>query len=110
MAIRAIVAGTGFEKRDQYIRRFAKEGMPVVLRREPDNQFDANAIAVDMLVNRWYTLFKEVPVHIGYIKKSRAASMSKQIDVGGKVLSAYVESMYMERNHPRVSLVIETDW
>lgn len=82
----------------------------MILRREPDNKFDANAIAVDMLVKRWYTLFKEVPVQIGYIKKQRAASMSRQIDVGGKVISARIESMYMERNHPRVSLVIETDW
>lgn len=110
MTIRAIVAGTGFEGREQYIRRFAKAGMPVVLRREPDNKYDANAIAVDMLVKRWYTFFKEVPVQIGYIKKQRAASMSKRIDSGGKILSARVESMHMERNHPRVSLIIETDW
>jgi len=110
MAIRAIVAGTGFENRDQYIRRFAKAGTPVVLRREPDNKFDMNAIAVDMLVKRWYTLFKEVPIQIGYIKHERAISMSKKLDAGGKILSAYIESMHVERNHPRVSLVIETDW
>lgn len=110
MTIRAIVAGTGFEKREQYIRRFANEGDKVQLRREPDNKFDSNAIAVDLLVKRWYTLFKEVPTQIGYIKKSRAASMAKRMDAGGKILSARISSMYTELNHPRVSLEIEADW
>lgn len=84
--------------------------MPVVLRREPDNEHDINAIAVDMMVSRWYTLFRKVPLHIGYIKKAKAMSMAKKMDAGGRILSARISSMYLEMNHPRVSLEIEADW
>lgn len=110
MRCRAIVAGTGFEGRAARIRMCAKPGMPVYLVREPRNKYDPNAISVHLRLKRWYTLFITTDVQIGYIKKSRAASLSQRIDQGGKVLSARIHSMYTDRDHPRVSIDIETDW
>lgn len=110
MKIRAIVAGTGFEGRERYIKRFAQPGMKVQLRREPSNPKDENAVAVDLPVKRWQTLFQEVPVQIGYIKSARAKSMAAKMDEGGKILSAKIESMDLYLNHPRVSIEILTDW
>ena len=110
MEYSAILAGTGFEGRDARIRAYARPGMSVTLAREPRNPHDENAIAVYLPVRRWYTPFKAVPLQIGYIKKSRAASMAKQMDAGGQIVSATIKSMDTYDKHPRVSLSIKTDW
>lgn len=110
MEYKAIIAGTGFEGRAPRIRAFAKPGMPVILKREADNAHDPNAIAVYLPVRKWYTLFREVPVQIGYIKRSRAATLVKRTGQGGKIISARIDSIDIWGNHPRVSLVIITDW
>lgn len=109
MEYSAIVAGTGFEGRDGRIKAYARPGMPVLLKREPDNPHDPNAIAVHLPVRKWYTLFREVPLQIGYIKRNRAASLAKHMDAGGKILSANIHSMNTYDKHPRVSLKITTD-
>ncbi|WP_110642446.1 HIRAN domain-containing protein [Salinicola sp. CPA57] len=110
MEYSAIVAGTGFEGRAGRIRAFAKEGMSVVLKREPSNPHDANAIAVYITVARWYTLFRPVETQIGYIKARFAATLSKRMDAGGTIVSARIDSLYLPLDHPRVSLRIVTDW
>lgn len=105
-----IVAGTGFESRAGRIRLAVRPGMPVILKQEPNNPYDPNAIAVLVPMRRWFTLFRQVEVHIGYIKRERAKFFIKKIAEGGKIVSARVKSMYTEMTHPRVSLTVETDW
>ena len=110
MEYSVIVAGTGFEGRQGRIRMAVREGMEVKLVPDPQNKHDENAIAVYVTVRRWFTLFLKTDLHIGYIKRDRAKFFSRKLREGGKILGAYVNSMYLEQDHPRVSLVVETDW
>ena len=106
--IAAIVAGTGFENRAQRIRFFCKPDSRIRLRREPDNPYDANAIAVDMQCRILWGLYKPW-VQIGYIKADRAKSLAPKIDSKTYIVQdAWVESVFAPRwmNHPRVSLRI----
>lgn len=110
MQYRAIVAGTGFEGRAARIRMFAKPGMPVYLIPEPNNRHDPNAIAVHLRLRKWYTLFIKTSLQIGYIKRDRAATFTRKMNEGGKILSAHIHSMDTYDKHPRVSIEIDTDW
>ncbi|WP_019342834.1 HIRAN domain-containing protein [Stutzerimonas stutzeri] len=110
MEYSAIVAGTGFEGRAGRIRLAVKKGMTVKLVPEPTNSYDKNAIAVYVSARAWFTLFLKSEVHIGYIKRDRAEFFSRKIDEGGRIISASVKSVYLDRDHPRVTLTILTDW
>lgn len=110
MEYSVIVAGTGFEGREGRIRLAVRSGMDVKLVPEPNNPHDKNAIAVYVPLRRWFTLFIRVDMHIGYIKKDKAAFFTKKIAEGGRIVGARVKSTYMERDHPRVSLLVKTDW
>ena len=103
----AIVAGTGFEGRNKVIRKFCRNGMPVTLRRELNNKYDANAIAVVINVKPFFGLFGIRQLQIGYIKSSAAKGLSKIID-SGQNLKAKISSYYAPPglDHPRVSLEI----
>ena len=104
----AIVAGTGFEGRDQVIRRHCREGMPVRLRREPHNEHDQNAIAVYFSVPRLFGLLGQAQLQIGYIKAAAAKGLAAKMDAGVPV-TGYVKSFYAPdgRVFPRVSLRLE---
>jgi hypothetical protein len=106
--MRAIVAGTGFEGRDQIIKKYCREGRRVRLVREPDNPHDANAIAVYLLVPR--LMFLRTQKMIGYIKAARASRLHKRLDKG-EVPKAYVSSFYSppDMEFPRVTLEIDFD-
>jgi hypothetical protein len=85
--IQTRVAGVSFENRDgssrqTYVRR-VKKGDVLVLRREPENFFDANAIAVD-----WLDPDGE-PRQLGYVPRNLAAVLAHVMDRGAK-LSAQV--------------------
>lgn len=110
MEYNVIVAGTGFEGRAARIRLAVRAGMDAKLVPEPGNPHDRNAIAVYVAVRRWFTLFLPTDIHIGYIKKDKAAFFTKKMAEGGRVLGATVKSTYMDRDHPRVSLLVKTDW
>jgi type IV secretory pathway protease TraF len=110
MEYSAIVAGTGFEGRAGRIRLAVKKGMAIKLVPEPSNAYDENAIAVYLPLRAWFTLFLKTDVHIGYVKRDRAAFLSRKIQEGGKILSASVKSVYLDREHPRVTLTVITDW
>ncbi len=110
MEYNVIVTGTGFDGRGGRIRLAVRPGMAAKLVPEPGNPHDSNAIAVYVHVRRWFTLFFPTDVHIGYIKKDRAAFFTKKMKEGGKITRATVKSMYPELDHPRVSLIVETDW
>lgn len=110
MGSAAIVTGTEIEDRAAIIKQYCKTGRPVFLEREPDNKFDANAIAVYFMVQAeeeklWIHRYEEiVKCKIGYIKSTAAKSLARKID-HGLVINAHVTSfdLYYE-NEPRVSL------
>lgn len=104
----AIVAGTGFEDRAKIIRRHVRDGMPVRLRREPNNPYDANAVAVLIEVPRLLGFLGRRLVQIGYIKSGAAKSIAPKIDAG-ILVTGFVKSFYAPdgRDHPRVSLRLE---
>jgi hypothetical protein len=107
--IAAIVAGTGFEGRQDIIRSHCKEGALVELRREPQNKHDPEAIGVWMQCSHLMGLIKTWR-QIGYIKAARADRLATQLDDGSLIINkATVRSFNAPsgREHPRVSLEIE---
>ena len=92
--------------RDQIIREHCYTGMPIVLRREPDNPVDANAVAVCIEVRGWFR--GKSLKQIGYIKAGTAKSLSKRIDRGDPV-PAHIDYLNAspERNVPVVALALE---
>lgn len=73
--------------RQDYIRAFCKAGMPLILRREPQNKFDKNAISV--WIKAKALIFFSSEVQIGYINAELAEELSRWID-NGKSLSAEI--------------------
>lgn len=78
MKVRA--AGTTFENRQerlQFLRQFHPNDLTVTLEREPDNEFDSNAIKIVVHIK---------PISrrtvIGYVPKGLARELSKVIDLG----------------------------
>ena len=108
----AIVVGTGFKNRDgsdraTIIRKHIKDGMPVFLVREPENEHDSNAVAVFIEVGGLFSLGKN-RVQIGYVKSSRSNVVASRLDAGEKI-AGKVKSHFApdKKNHPRVSLDLD---
>jgi hypothetical protein len=101
----AVVAGTGFEGRETIIRKYCRNGMPVVLKRERKNPHDSNAIGVYINTPRLGGLLGKKLSMIGHIKANTAKSLAKRMDSGEKV-SGHIKSLYAppEGDHPRVAL------
>jgi hypothetical protein len=72
----------GYE-RQKYIRSYCKPGTPLILKREPNNPHDANAIGV--WVKAKALVFFADTVQIGYIGAEVAEELAPIIDRGGKV-------------------------
>jgi hypothetical protein len=110
MGRNVILAGTGFDNRASIIRRHCHDGLNAVLKREPDNPHDPNAIAVFIEVPRLFGLLGRGLQQIGYIKASAAKGLAKRMDEGlsiqARVASVYAPS---DRDHPRVSLELDYD-
>lgn len=69
--------GTTFEGRQEVIAQL-KTNNKLALRREPENEYDANAVAIDALVDgRW--------VPVGYIAKASNSDVCKEMDDGNTV-------------------------
>ena len=74
------VTGTTFENRQerlQFLKRFPVEDLSVTLEREPNNQYDKNAIQVIVHIK---PIAKKTV--IGYIAKELARELSKVMDTG----------------------------
>jgi hypothetical protein len=83
------VTGTAYansdgEKRRAIIRKHCRVGAEVILRREPDNPYDNNAIAVFLVVPNHLGVNKK---KIGYIKEFPAISLAEKMDSGLKLKS-----------------------
>lgn len=69
--------------RQKHIRRFARVGKTVFLRREASNAHDSNAIAAD--IDCRYMLIFSGRLQIGYLSREVAASIAPLMDDGHKV-------------------------
>lgn len=81
------VAGVTFENRQSTIRRLYRfgeldEGTELILKREPDNPFDRNAVAV----------LTQEGESLGYLSKDLAEQLSGNMD-RGKIYKAYVSAI-----------------
>jgi hypothetical protein len=85
--IQSKIAGVSFNDAQQVLERLTtvEAGKVTVgLVREADNEFDANAIAVTINVNK-----NKLPHKIGYLPRELAAYMAKLIDKGLKLTAAF---------------------
>lgn len=83
------VAGTTFENRQerlQFLKQFHLNDLTVTLKREPDNEFDSNAIQI--IVHIKPILRRTV---IGYLPKELARELSKVIDIGIQVKASSIQ-------------------
>ncbi len=87
MKVRA--TGTSFENRQerlQFLRQFHLKDLTVTLEREPDNEFDSNAIQIVVHIK---------PISrrtiIGYVPKELAVELSKVIDMGIPVKASLIQ-------------------
>ncbi|MCV6612417.1 MAG: HIRAN domain-containing protein [Amphritea sp.] len=105
-----VVAGTGFEGRAKVITKHIRDGMPVHLVRDKHNKYDANAIAVFIVVPVLFGLFGNRVHQIGFVKAGTAKSLAPKMDEGLR-LKGVVDSYYAPkgREHPRVSVKIFED-
>lgn len=75
--------------RQTCIRTFCKPGMPLILRREPTNKFDKNAIAV-WIKARMLLIFSN-ELQIGYINSDLASELAVWMDKGRGLSGEIVE-------------------
>ena len=83
------VAGTTFENRQerlQFLQQFHLNDLTVTLKREPDNEFDNNAIQIIVHI-------KPISCRtvIGYLPKELARELSKVIDIGIQVKASLIQ-------------------
>jgi len=105
-----IIVGTGFRNsngipRAGLIRRYCRNGAKIILKREPTNPHDSNAIGVYLLA-RVAWVFK-TEVQIGYIDRTLAKRLAPIMDDGTEIAST-VASFWApdDLEHPRVSITI----
>ena len=100
-----IITGTGFEGRARIIRKHCQEGREVHLKREPNNKYDKNAIAVYLIIPGWLWSSKK---QIGYIQASMNDYLAKKMDSGTKI-KASIKSFDApkDRDHPQVALSLD---
>jgi single-stranded-DNA-specific exonuclease len=63
--------------------------MPLILKREPSNPYDANAVAV--WIKARALIFFTAEVQIGYLNEELAEEMARHIDRGGKLTGSITE-------------------
>jgi hypothetical protein len=69
--------------RQDCIRAVCRAGMRLMLRREPNNRFDENAIGVWIKVRARWVFTDEV--QIGYISAALAAELARWLDSGNSI-------------------------
>ena len=89
LSITVRVTGTTFENRQerlQFLKHFPVEDLSVTLEREPNNQYDKNAIQVIVHIKQ---IAKKTV--IGYIPKELARELSKVMDRGVQFKSNLIQ-------------------
>jgi hypothetical protein len=77
------------KNRQNYIRTYCKPEMALILKREPDNPYDSNAVAV--WINAKTFFFFSSEVQIGYLNSDIAGEIARHIDGGGIVKAKITE-------------------
>ena len=72
--------------RQDYIQRYCKEDKELSLKREPNNTYDSNAIAIFVKTKIFF--FKSAKFQIGYVSADIAQQLAPYIDKGGIVTSS----------------------
>lgn len=104
----AVVAGTGFEGRASIIQNHCKVGKTVILKREPSNSHDPNAVAVYLTVPRLFGLLGTSHKQIGYLKASKSPTVAKRMDAGETISGCVKYCLAPEgREVPKVTLDLE---
>ena len=75
--------------RQAYIRKFAKTAMPLMLRPEPNNKHDSNAIGVWIRATVFW-IFKE-DIQLGYLDSRLAEELVSHLGRGGIVAAHIAE-------------------
>jgi len=88
--------------RQDAIHRFARSGARVMLRREPHNRFDPNAVAVYLYGDTWPD-GSAISVQIGYLNTALAEQAALLLE-GGAELRAEVAGVPGARKRPDGSL------
>lgn len=81
------VAGTSHDGHTEIIVRKCRKGDSLTLRRERNNRFDANAVAIDLLSGQC----------IGYLTREDAAKIGPAID-SGRIFAASISSLHGAAN------------
>jgi len=90
----AMVAGVTMKNpngksRQDYIHTYCKPGMPIMLRREPNNPYDSNAVGVWILARALWVFTDDV--QIGYLPAGHVAEeIARHMDRGGTVTGEIV--------------------
>ena len=77
------------QSRQSYIRRFCKPGMKVTLIREPNNEYDNNAVGVWIKARSF--IFFTADVQIGYLNADIAPEIARHMDRGNKMFCEITE-------------------
>lgn len=107
--IQIALVGTGYDGRAPVIRRFARLGSVVHLRRDAANAHDPNAIAIDLEVPLLWGLWRPRR-HIGFVPKERAARLASRLDSGDLVVQrAHITNLYGLdwKDFPDVTVTVE---
>ena len=101
------VHGVSFGNRQDLIRRFCRAGMPIMLRREPNNPRDIRAIGVWIKGSALMIFDKDV--QLGYIPSAKADRLAPIMDAGGVVAGKVIRITGGTRDKPTFGVDIELE-
>lgn len=90
--------------RQAYIKRFAKPGMAVHLKPEPNNPYDPDAVGA-WITARSLFIFK-ADVQIGYLDSRLAGEVSRLLARGGSATASIVEIVGGTRGAETLGVVV----
>jgi hypothetical protein len=90
------VAGAGRHHADALQSEYAAPGRPLRLRRDPANEFDANAIAVDT----------EAGEPLGFVPRELAAELAPRLDAGEPWSALVLREQRASPRDPRTGLTM----
>jgi len=99
------VAGVARLDRAGDIHKWCKEGGVVILKREPDNPHDKNAIAIFIIVKMLFGLIKS-EYQVGYVRAITARKMALKLD-NNESYNASVSRVYVADWRSAVDITID---
>lgn len=90
--------------RQAYIKRFAKTGMAIHLKPEPNNPYDPNAVGAWVTARSLF--FFKADVQIGYLDSRLAGEISRLLARGGTATAQIVEVIGGTRGAETLGVVV----